>query len=287
MRGLGRVRAVAHQVQTSVEAWRRAQWQRKMNPSGASTPIFLVGNGRSGTSMLVFHLTRSWCIDLYNEDNPAAFEQWFLRDFATIDHLIAESPAPIVLLKPIKDTYQIRNLQAHYPASKVLFACRHFDDVINSSVKRFYVDYGGKIGKTVNEITPPIERWMADDFAEYHLAPPPVATKRFLRELWRDGFNLESKIAFHWLFVNSLFFDFGLDQDETVRLVQYESLVSRPAQEFRAICDFMSIPFDEQMVADVFSSSISKKKAPELDTAVREACEAVWQRLCQHSDQQS
>ena len=150
--------------------------------------------------MLVFHLTRSWCIQLYNEDNEAAFQQWFLRDFQTIDQLVENSNASIVLLKPIKDTYQIQNFQAHYSNSKVLFSFRHFDDVIKSSIKRFYIDFGQKIGKTVAEITPPVDRWMIDDFAEYQAAPPPEKTKALIRGLWHEGLNLESKIALHWLF---------------------------------------------------------------------------------------
>lgn len=287
IRGLGRVRAVAHQLQSNYETWRRVQWQRKMNPSGESTPVFLVGNGRSGTSMLVFHLTRSWCIQLYNEDNPAAFDKWFLRDFKTIDQLLEGSAAPIVLLKPIKDTYQVRNLQAYYPNSKVLFSFRHFDDVINSSVKRFYIDFGGKVGKKVEEITPPVDRWMADDFAEYHLATPPQKTKDFIRSIWREDLNLESKIACHWLFVNSLFFDLGLDSDPSVKIVKYESLVSHPKEQFSAICHFLDIPFDQEMVADVFASSINKKASPDLDDTIREACDELWQRLSQFADKET
>lgn len=279
IRGMGRVRAVAHQVQTNVETWRRVQWQRKQNPSGQSTPVFLLGNGRSGTSMLVFHLTRSWHIELYNEDNPSAFEKWFLRDFAIIDDLIEQSPAPIVLLKPIKDTYQVRNLQAHFSNSKVLFSCRHFDDVINSSIKRFYIDYGRKVGKTIEQITPPVDRWMADDFAEYSASPPPEATKDFIRSLWHKDLNLESKIAMHWLFVNRLFFDLQLYRNMAVKLIRYESLVSHPEQQFKAICQFLEIPFTQEMVADVFASSINKKDSPPLNDDIRQACDALWQKL--------
>lgn len=279
MRGIGRVRAVAHQAKSHFESRRRIQWQQKINPSRFSTPVFLVGNGRSGTSMLVFHLTRSWHIDLFNEDNPAAFENWFLRDFETIDALVAASYAPIVLLKPIKDTYRIHRLQARFPNCKVLFSCRHFDDVINSSLKRFYIDFGRKVGKKVDEIVPPVDRWMSDDFAEYAEAVPPEKTKRFIRSLWREDLSLESKIALHWLFVNSLYFELGLVENTAVHLVKYESLVSQPDLEFKAICHFLDIPFEQKMITDVFASSINKKSAPNLDPMVAEACAALWFEL--------
>ena len=288
MRGLGRIRAIAQKVQTANSERRKLRWQRQVNPTGQTMPVFLVGNGRSGTSMLVYHLTRSWHIDLYNEDNPAAFDKWFLRDFEVIDGLLEESCAPIALFKPIKDTYRIRTIQARYPHSKVLFAFRHFDDVINSSRKRFYIDFGRKVGKTIDEITPPVDRWMADEFAEYADALPPESTRQFIRSLWRDDLNLESKIALHWLFVNRLFFDLGVDADtvtsassvQAVLPICYESLVSEPKATFRSVCHFLEIPFTDKMVADVFATSIGKKDAPALDPAIRAACEDLYARLC-------
>ncbi len=280
MRGIGRVRKVVQTMQSAQEMRRKQRWQRRMNPDGVTKPVFLVGNGRSGTSMLVFHLTRSWHIDLYNEDNPAAFEKWFLRDLSVVEKLIAQSDAPIVLLKPIKDTYRICTLQKRFPTAKVLFAFRHFDDVINSSRKRFYVDFGQKIGKTVEQITPPVDRWVQDDFGEYDAAPPPVESKALIKSLWRADLNLESKIALHWLFVNRLFFDLKLNEDADVKAIRYESLVSNPAAEFQAICDFLEIPFSDEMGEGVFASSINKKETPDLDAAIREACERVYGRLC-------
>lgn len=279
MRGSGRIRAIARKVQTAQTERRKLRWQRQMNPTGKTTPVFLVGNGRSGTSMLVFHLTRSWHINLFNEDHPAAFENWFLRDFEVIDRLLADSYAPITLLKPIKDTYRMRAIQARYPQGKVLFAFRHFDDVINSARKRFYIDFGKKIGKTIDEIIPPVDRWLQDDFAEYAAAPPPASTRQFIRSRWRADLNLESKIALHWLFVNRLFFDLGLDADTAVLPIRYELLVSQPAVEFRKLCEFLKIPFEDRMVADVFATSIRKKEAPDLDPVIREDCEALYQRL--------
>ncbi|MCP5098674.1 MAG: sulfotransferase [Chloroflexi bacterium] len=280
MRGIGRLQAAANKAKDARELRRKQQWQRKYNPARETVPVFLVGNGRSGTSMLVYHLTRSWHIDLYNEDNPAAFDKWFLRDLSVIKKIVADSCAPVTLFKPIKDTYRTHTLQARFPQAKVLFSFRHFDDVINSSRKRFYVDFGQKVGKTVEQITPPVDRWMADGFAEYADALPPEKTQQFIRSLWHESLSLESKIALHWLFVNSLFFDLDLDSDATVKAVRYESLVSNPQGEFEAICAFLTIPFEAKMVHDVFASSIKKKNAPDLDPAIRTACKAVYQRLC-------
>jgi hypothetical protein len=280
MRGIGRIQTVVGKVKATRELRAKQRWQHQINPTRETMPLFLVGNGRSGTSMLVYHLTRSWHIDLYNEDNPAAFEKWFLRDLSIIEKVVADSYAPITLFKPIKDTYRIHTLLERFPHAKALFSFRHFDDVINSSRKRFYVDFGKKMGKMVEEITPPVDRWMQDDFVEYAAAPPPAITKQFIRSLWHVSLSLESKIALHWLFVNSLYFDLELDSDPTIKAVRYESLVLNPKAEFKAICEFLTIPFEAKMVNDVFASSINKKNAPDLAPAIRAACEKLYQRLC-------
>src|SRR5688500_17650022 len=59
---------------------RRSLWRRWHNPRAVSMSVFLIGCGRSGTNMVTRRLARSWQVDFYNEDHPAAFENYLLRD---------------------------------------------------------------------------------------------------------------------------------------------------------------------------------------------------------------
>lgn len=279
MRGMGKIRAIRHQLKTSQEARQRANWQRENNPNGRSTPVFLIGNHRSGTSMLVFHLARSLRVQLYNEDHPAAFEQWFIKSFDILDELIQKSYAEFVLFKPIRDTYQMRNLQHRFPAAKFLFSYRHYDDVVNSAYKKFYVVRAKQWGVAPEQLPIPVDRWMSDDFAEFAPAPPTAETKALIGSLWRPEMDLHSKVALHWLFFNRLYFDLQMAGDPAVWLVGYEQLVTDPHAEFTAVCDFLGLPFEAEMLADVFASSIGRKPGPALDPAVTAACEEMWQRL--------
>ena len=264
---LGRVRRGVGRFKTS--AWRQLR-QRRHNSGEYSRPAFLIGCGRSGTSMLVTQLGRSWQLDIYNENNSAAFENWFLRDLPVIQKLVAGSRAPVVLFKPILDTYRACLLLKHFPEAKFLFAFRHYDDVVNSSLKKF-----GPADR-INHVN----SWVNDDFSEFADARPPLETQRYIRDCWRPGLSPESGAALYWLFQNRLFFDLGLVNTSSARLVCYEAVVSRPVEELTALCDFLGVGFEAQMAEGIFDSSIQRNAAPTIAPHLREECDEMWQRLC-------
>jgi hypothetical protein len=284
IRGAGKLRALMYELKKNETEVRRNIWQRWKNPTGHTTPVFLIGNVRSGTSMIVFHLAKSWQVKLYNEDNPDAFLYWRLRDYPVIDNLLKESYAPVTLFKPILDTYRILSLLERYPTAKVLFAFRHFDDVINSTRQRFYNKYGlyTPSKKVPNHDTrDPITLWVANDFAEFSQAPIPDETKRIIKEKWHSSLNLDSNIALRWLFVNRLYFDLNLFQDERVKIVHYESAVAEPEREFKDIFQFLDLKYEPHVIEGVFSSSIGKNAPPQIDPTIREDCEELLERLLQ------
>ena len=250
-------------------AWRQFR-QRLHNGNGSSRPAFLIGCGRSGTSMLVLQLGRSWQLDIYNENNTAAFENWFLRDFSVIRQLVADSRAPVVLFKPILDTYKACLLLEQFPSAKILFAFRHYNDVINSSLKKF-----GPADR-INHVN----NWANDDFSEFADLLPPLETQAYIRACWRPGMSPEEGAALYWLFQNRLYFDLGLVNSDSARLVCYEAVVSNPVEELTALCEFLGVSFEEQMAEGIFGSSIQRNAAPPIAHHLQEACDEMWQRLC-------
>ena len=252
--------------------FRRRLWQQWINPAGHSVPVFLVGCGRSGTSMLVRHLSRSWKTDLYNEDHPGAFQKWRLRELSVVEALLKRTNAPFVLFKPILDTYRTHVLISRFPDAKVIFAFRHFDDVINSSLKRF------GISNRLNHVN----SWITDDFREFSSAPPPEKTKELVRSKWTPSLTPQSGAALYWLFQNQLFFDLELCLDNRVKLVRYESVVGDSVNEFNKLCQFLGLDFEERIAEGVFSHSVGRDKPPEIDAHIRTDCDALWLRLCEH-----
>lgn len=265
----GRLRKWERRSASLQKEWR----QRWHNPQKQSQPIFLVGCGRSGTSMLTYHLGRSWRLDAYNENDAAAFNRWRLRDLETIDALVSESYAEFVLFKPILDTQKSQIFLSTFPTARVIFVFRHFDDVINSSMKKF-----GKASRLDH-----VNSWITDDFAEFAPVSPPAATKAYIRSLWQPSLSPESGAALYWLYYNRLYLDLHLDQDERVRLLRYESLTAAPEEQVGSLCDFLGLPFEEQFVEGIFSTSVGRNPAPVVDDRLREECEALWQELTERA----
>lgn len=241
------------------------------NPSGQSRPVFLVGCGRSGTNMVTRQLSKTYQVDLYNEDNLAAFDKWRLRDLSVIEELINFSRSRITLFKPILETHLARLLLERFPEGKVLFAFRHVNDVVNSGLKHFGDDNWRNR----------LNAWVDEDFAEFASAPPPDNSKEAVGSLWNSALSPASATAIYWLFYNRLYFDLGLHDDNRVMLVQYEASVLNPEKEFPRYCRFLGIRYSAQLAEGTYTSSIKRGEPFRVDEQIRVDCEELWQRLCQ------
>jgi len=250
---------------------RKHIWQGWVNPTHQSTPVFLIGCGRSGTSMLVKQLSKSWRVDLFNENNPEAFQKYRLKDYAAIDALIEKSLAQIVVFKPILDTYRSRDLLLRFPDARLIFAYRHFGDVIESSLKRF-----GESSRLSH-----VNSWVNNNFQEFAALPPPQKTRDLVCSLWKPDLNPESAAALYWLFYNQLYFDLDLNQEERVKRVCYESVVTDPAREMEALCHFLNLPFEPEIARGIFDSSIKHNPSNAVAPHILAECEDLWQRMRQ------
>ncbi|MCP4423358.1 MAG: sulfotransferase [Chloroflexi bacterium] len=248
---------------------RKSFWRQIHNPQHETSPIFLVGCGRSGTSMLVRQLDRSWQVELYNEDNQAAFEHFRLREFSVLDRLIEGSKAPAAIFKPILSTTQTLQLLSHFPDARIVFPFRHYNDVINSSLKKFGVE------NRINHV----RSWMEDDFSEFAVAPPPAETKELIRQLWKPSLNPETGAALFWLFYNQLFYDLKLDKNDRAFLIRYETLVADSKPQMMALVEFLGLQFEEKMAEEIFTSSVGRDDPPEIDEEIQAACDRLYRRL--------
>lgn len=248
----------------------RSIMRRMLHPSGESRPAFIVGCGRSGTSMLIFHLARTWQVEAYNEDNPAAFHNFRLRDLDTVERLVRDSRAPLTLFKPILSTTLTPSLLQRFPECRVLFVARHYSDVIHSSLRRF-----GRENRLNH-----VRAWMAEDFAEFSFAPPPEGTRCAVSDLYRPDLTPEEGAALYWLFYNRLYFDLGLDAEPRVCLVRYESLVEQPEHHFRAIAKRLGIAYTPAMAQGVTAAAVGRSAPPTLSPDIQDACDGLWRELC-------
>ena len=251
--------------------YRVAILSRLNNPYKKSMPVFLIGCGRSGTNMLTKGLAKSFQIKLYNENHPAAFEDFRVKDFTAIEQLNKTGYIWIKLYKPILDTHLARKYLSHFQNAKIIFIFRHYDDVINSSIKLFGPD---------NWPTR-VKNWITNDFAEFASASPPDITKEYIQNRWHKNLSSPNAIALYWLFYNRLYFDLGLNHNERVILIRYEDIVTKPNIEFHKLCKFLGIKYSDDMIEGIFSSSIKRNTSPEIEPSLRKDCDHLLEKLCE------
>jgi hypothetical protein len=229
----------------------------------ATRAVFAVGSGRSGTDLVVHCLGQSLNVAVLNEDNPAVFDNWRLRDLTIVRHQIARAGADIALLKPIVETQRVRELLDAFPGSRALFIVRHFHDTINSRVKFFGDSQQGMV-----------DTWLATDFERFPALPASV--RETVRAAWVVDQSTTTAAAIAWLVINTSYVYLELHADPRVQLMQYESLVGESVPCLRRACAFIGIDYNDRMTRGIYETSVRRSQPPVLPPELEAACAAQW-----------
>lgn len=80
-------------------------------------------------------LSKAWDVELVNEDNPKAFDNWRLKSLDVVERTVHASNAGLVLFKPIVETLRANEFLAEFQSAAVVFVVRNPNDAINSMVR--------------------------------------------------------------------------------------------------------------------------------------------------------
>ena len=254
-------------------AERRRKWstkRRTAHPGVDRYPVFVMGSNRSGTQMVcraIGNHPNGWD---YPEGNSIAFKNYHLRSDALVSRLIRRAPAPVVAFGNILDSQSIERLLQRFDGARALWVYRRYEDAANSSVRKWgshFKDLSRHVaGGELRELGPRGEN-IRDE------------TVQLFAEIFREDLTDEDGSCLYWYVRNRLYFDLALPDDPRVLLVKYEDCVRYKEAAFRRICDFLLIPYDPAIHADVFDSSVSKHPWPGCDPRIRDICEELRQRL--------
>lgn len=250
----------------------RLRW-RARNPfpdDAARTTVFVAGAQRSGTNMLVHGLTSAPEVRLHNEGDRRAFEHFALRGDDVLRELATTAREPIVVFKALLDSHRLPHLLDldGLPRTRGLWTYRDVDGRVRSYLAKF-----GDINLRVLQAFAEGEdgHWqtaaMADDVRELVLASDPATM------------SPETAAALFWYARNRLVFDLGLAQRPDVALVGYAQLLSEPEQRMRELCAFLAIDWHPRMVAHIERRPPATRRPLDIDSTVREHCEALMERL--------
>ena len=239
---------------------------QRLIPSAETRPAFILGSGRSGTDIVSHCLSRAWDVELLNEDNPKAFDNWRLKGLDVVGRAVDSSGARLVMFKPIVETLRANEFLARFPSGFVVFVVRNPYDAINS-MARFFGESHVRA----------VKNWVETDFRRQPQAPAEL--RAFIAEHCRANLSVEDASGLYWLLYNSAYFFLDLKSDSRVRLVRYEHLIQEPEQALQEVCGFLDLKWSTSMTKDVYEGSVGKNRKPDLSPEIEKQCLDIWHRL--------
>lgn len=237
---------------------------------GNPRAVFVFGDMRSGTNMLKECFYRTARTAVFNESDPAAFDDFMLRDLRVIDRLVQTSPASVVVFKALADSARANELLDHYAGSRAIWIYRRYQDVINSAVRtRHWRSTLENLRITLEE--PARARWRRLNLSESQLS--------LLRRHYDRGLDDNAARALIWYIRNDLYFSQALDKDPRVVLINYERLVKSPDKELHRAWEHVGLEHSHRHHVHVSTRSVGKHTEPEIDIEVAKLADEMMRRL--------
>lgn len=231
-------------------------------------PVFLFGEMRSGTNMLLDCFDSCIEAETFNETDPEAFVAYELRDLATIADLVHRSRATHVVFKPTADTNRAAEIMDAFPGSRSVWIYRRYQDAVNSAMEKW--QQHNEYLRIVLE-DPARASWRARNLA--------ASDRDLIRLHHGRGLSEQSARALIWYLRNAPCVREQLDRRDDLLLVNYETLVTSPDSELRRIFAFLGIPFRERYRRHLSTSSIRKAVDPEVDSQIEALCQGLTTQL--------
>jgi hypothetical protein len=232
-------------------------------------PVLIAGLQRSGTTMLmnIFHMHPD--TEVFDEARSSdAFLEFRIRSLDAVRQGIEASHYRFPCFKVIADSHILPSIMQGLPGAKVLWMYRQPGPNAASRLKKW-----GHATAAIRAVCEgrPGGGWFAEGVSG------PV--QRHLQALERANFSDFDYACLAWWARNNLYFELSLDQEPSVRLLRYETLVAEPEPTMRALYQWIGMPWSERSMRFVHARSMRKPNLPALDPQVESLCNDLLRRL--------
>jgi hypothetical protein len=237
-------------------------------PRKDTLPVFIMGCGRSGTTMLINIFHRDHRAEALDENDPRIARDYMLV-FDRIPAAIIASKAPVLIMKPILNSFDALYLLKTYDNSKVIWVLRDYKDMIASSIKKF--------GTVVSD-------WMKDLILHgkgdnWLSRGVPIKTREMIYGMGTLELTPYDWMALVWWSVNrSVILDRLSDCDRFL-LVQYEAIVRNPEAMLKSVYEFVGLQYHKKTTRYIHAASIGKGVAIGLHPYVESLCQDLANAL--------
>lgn len=260
---------------------------RAPGASEASRVLFIFGCQRSGTTLMQELFDRDFDARVYPEFDPRVYgrtaerqgrestRHFRLKPLEQVREVLARERARLVVVKPIVETQNARELLAFFPQAKALFIYRHYAAVAASDLKTFGIRNG------IDNLRPLVNgessNWRAQGVAS--------GVRAEIQARFHERMDPYDAAALFWYARNRFFFDLGLERHAAVKPLRYEWLVQDASAAMESIYRFVGLPCPSAVAALVHGQSSGNGRHVRLSADVERLCDELLQRLDRASAQ--
>jgi len=247
----------------------RKQLSHAFRDDCESTPIFVLGNQRSGTSMLmrVFHRHTNTLVFDEHRNNPA-FENYCIRSTAEIQSLIERARFPIVSFKPICDSHLVGELNSAFPSARIIWIYRNYADVSYSTLRKFENPTRAIRLVCTNQTG---GGWFQDGVS------PQIS--KVLKKVYQPDMSDTDLTCLVWWARNQILIESGLIGAQNVIILKYEALVSQPTLMLKWLFDQLEVEYQDRVGRKITARFVGRHSLPDIDATVQSLCESTLKDL--------
>lgn len=236
-------------------------------------PVFILGYGRSGSSMLFRIFERDFRIQAFGENHPSVAQNYLLR-YDLLQHTIHKSKFNLVVLKPILNSFDVAELMTMFPNGIFIWLIRDYQDVVASALKKFGPD-------VANCMKDYIEHGYGNNWISKGL---PNQTKNEIANITKGrNLHIEDWMALVWWSVNYSILLEELYKEPNLLILRYENLVLNPERNLKNIYDKIGISYKKSLVKYVHQKSVGKGKGVKLNKGINTICLDLHGKILNHA----
>ena len=233
-------------------------------------PVFIVGCGRSGTSMMVNIFQRDERIEALGDNDPKVAQN-FMLVYEKIGPAIEYCKAPVLIMKPILNSFDASWLVETHDRAKIIWMLREYKDMVASSIKKFGPVVSGYMKNLV--LFKNGNNWLSSGI--------PTETLEILSNIDSTAFTDYDWMGLVWWSVNRTIMLDRLYQSERFILLEYENLVCHPDAVLRRVYEYIGLRYKEGSEKYVHAVSVGKGRSIQLHPIVQKICDNLTENLSQ------